>query len=306
MALTSGPARAIAVLWLALGFPATPAAAASCTPLAVLPLRDVGGYLLVPADLGGIPVSLLVDTGSDAGLLAGAVVRALGLPLGRRRVATLEGTGGDGRTVPVALVPRLVLGGLAIRDVPFPVGTLPAAPNVSPAVAGLVGADLLAGFALAIDVPDGRLALLPDSPPCNDTPVAPGPADDVPLAPSGDRRVVAATLDGRAITALLDTGARSRIVSRRTAIAVGVSPALLDTEPGGITAGIDLRDALYHWHRFDRLRIGDETERDPVLTVLPLPDGGADMLLGADWFASHRVVVSYRTNRMLVQRTAPR
>ena len=297
---------AIATAVLTLGLAPRRASASACVPLAVLPLRDVAGYLLVPADLGGIPVSLLVDTGSDAGLIAGAIVHALGIPPATRQLATLEGTGGDGRAVPVALVPRMVLGGLVIRNVPFPIGTLPAAPIVSPPVAGLVGADLLAHFALGIDMPDGRLELRPDTPPCDATPLAPGPADAVPLRPSGDRRLLPAMLDGFAITALLDTGARSRILSRRTAIAVGVSPSLLDTEPGGITSGIDLRDALYHWHRFRTLRIGAETERDPVLTVTPLPQGDADLLLGADWFARHRVLVSYATNRMLVQRANPR
>ena len=304
--MTSGLALALATAVMAFGLAPRRAAAAPCTPLAVLPLRDVGGTLLVAADVGGIPVSLLVDTGSDAGLLAGAVVRALAVRPETRQLATLEGTGGNGRAVPVALVPRLVLGGLVIRDVLFPVGGLPAAPNVSPPVAGLLGADLLAQFALGIDVPDGRLELRPETASCEAAPLAPGPADAIPLEPSGDRRLLAATLDGHAVTALLDTGARSRIVSRRTAIAVGVAPSLLDTEPGGITAGIDLRDALYHWHRFRSLRIGDETERNPVLTVTPLPDSGADMLLGADWFERHRVLVSYATNRMLVQRVAPR
>ena len=66
---------------------------------------------------------------------------------------------------------------------------------------------------------------------------------------------MAAALDGRAVTALLDTGARSRIVSTAAA---QVPPGLLAGEPGGLTSGIEGRESVYHWHRFRSLAVGGE------------------------------------------------
>ncbi len=306
--LVQFPSRSRRVLLAALALASLAAAARAapppCAPLATASLRDVAGFLLVPVDLDGAAASVLIDTGSDAGLIDGGAVRALGLAPGTRRLATLEGTGGGGRAVPVVLVPRMLLGGLAIRNLPMPVGSLPEAPNVSPPVVGLIGGDLLGRFAVGIDVPDGRFELLPDTPRCA-APLAPGPADTIPLEASGDRRMLTARLDGLGVTALLDTGARSRIVATRTALAVGVDPATLAAEPGGVASGIDLRDEIYHWHRFRSLRIGTATERRPLLTVMRLSGSAADMLLGADWFSRRRVLISYATNRMFVQTVAP-
>ena len=115
--------------------------------------------------------------------------------------------------------------------------------------------------------------------------------------------MVPAVLDGRPVEALLDSGARSRIVSRRAALASGVEAAVLDGEAGGLTSGIDGHEVVYHWHRFHSLQIGGEVASDPVLTVTPI-DGPFAMLLGADWFEQHRVWVSYGTDRLFFQSVA--
>ena len=53
--------------------------------------------------------------------------------------------------------------------------------------------------------------------------------------------------------------------------------------------------------RLSSLRVGDQTTRDvPVLAsnlrVFPI----VDMILGADWFAKHRVWLSYATRQVFV------
>ncbi len=272
----------------------------ACRPLAVAPLHDVAGYLLVPVGIDGQPFQLVLDTGAEAGLLDAGVRRTLGLPISAGQRATLHGTGGGSEPAPVARVPRLALGNLLVTDALLPVGRLPASPNVSPPVAGLLGGDVLSRFAVLIDVPDGGLAFYRDAPGCGAAAPAAG-WSAVALARDGTRRTVAATLDGDALTALLDTGARSRILATRAALDAGVAPATLAAEPGGVTSGIEGRDAIYHWHRFRTLRIGDETETGPVLTVTPLA-GPAGLLLGADWFARRRVLISYATDRMFIER----
>lgn len=303
------------VLALACGGAAGPARAGGCAIrlLASLPLRDTAGFLSIVATVDGTPASFLVDTGADAGLLAPGTVGRLGLPLAPGATATLRGTGGHAGEVPIALVRALGLGGgLVLRGVPMPIGTLPALPRIAPPVAGLLGGDLLRHFSVEFDVGGAALRLwdgpAPGSGPCGGVPPPDtwrGPVSTIPLVFRGNRVVLQARLDGRPIVALLDSGARSRIVSRRAALAAGVAERTLDTEPGGIASGVDGHDRVYHWHRFAALEIGNERSAAPVLTVAPL-DEDVDLLLGADWFARHRVWISYATATLFVEPVANR
>jgi hypothetical protein len=127
-----------------------------------------------------------------------------------------------------------------------------------------------------------------------------GRYDTIALGRRGNRMTMRAVLDGRAISVLVDSGARSRIVSTKAAARLGVSGDRLGADPGGVNAGVDLHESVYHWHRFARLTVGSETMERPVLTVAPLAEE-VDMLLGADWFAERDVWVSYATDTMFVR-----
>jgi Aspartyl protease len=306
--------------------PRAQVARASCaaTRVARVPLRDDGGYLSVPVSIrgpgGGGAFSLLVDTGAEGGLIQGGVVSALHLPIDPDRRTVLHGTGGIAGVVPNAIVPDLRLGTagpdqeeLDLGMVSMPVGDLPGQPVIQPPVAGLLGGDVLAGLDVEFDVAGGWLSfwrVRSDAASCHDAPDGGGaeggvPAwhgvyETIPLLRAGHRVSVAAELDGMPLTALVDSGARSRILSTDMAARAGLSADRLAGDPGGETSGVDGRRVLYHWHAFTSLRIGRWVERAPVLTVAPLPDG-LDMLLGADWFARHDVWISYATGRMFVR-----
>ena len=278
----------------------TPASAAGCLreQVAQLPLRDDFGFLSVPARMGGVPMRLMLDTGSDAGLITPPAARALGL-VGTARVR-LEGADDGSSALPVVHAGTISLGALILRDVRLPVGALPAAPVLSPPVVGFLGGDVLSGFDLDIDVPHDRLGLWrvrPDSLACAPPPAWQGAFRTVALQAHGDRLSLMVSLDGHRLIALLDTGARSRLVSAAVAKRLGVAARTLAAEPGGVASGVGLSAQSYHWHRFQKLVIDGEVERRPVLTVAPLP-GRFDMLLGTDWLARREVWVSYATRQM--------
>lgn len=284
---------------------AIPAFAQSCQRRAVATalLRDDDGFINMPVGIGGRAASMLIDTGSDAGLFTELGADRLRLARDSSQRTVMQGTGGTGRTVPNVFYPDLIIGALRLQGGSMPVGGLPGMPVVTPPVAGLIGADVLAQFDVEFDLPQRRivfwqirsLSLL-----CSPPPVWEGVFDTIPLERHGNRLTVAAKLDGSTITALVDSGARSRILSRRAAARLGVDADRLDGDPGGITAGVDMHETSYHWHRFKTLTIGGETQKRPVLTVAPL-DEQADLLLGADWFATHDVWISYSTNQMFVR-----
>ena len=282
---------------------AEPAAAESCRRVASLKLRDDAGFLSVRASIAGKPVRLMLDTGSNAGLITPNAVQALGLQIDANAKVTLQGTNGPRQSVAVARATRVTLGTLTLGDIPLPIATLPAAPRLAPPVVGFLGGDVLSHFDLDIDIPHHRLELWRITAGC--TPPAWRSAyERVPLAADGDRLSLTAALDGEAVSALLDTGARSRVVSDATARRLGVDKGRLATEPGGISSGIGLRPQVYHWHRFARFAVGSAVERNPVLTVAPL-DSRFDMLLGTDWLAGREVWISYATDRLFFRYQNP-
>ncbi|GBQ35790.1 retroviral-like aspartic protease family protein [Gluconacetobacter azotocaptans] len=296
----------LALAWGGAGPARAQDGACEVTRIARVPLRDDGGYLTIPVSIAGQAVSMLVDTGSEGGLVNDGAVRALRLAIDPDRRTIMHGTGGLAGVVPNVIVPDMRIGGVRFGDVSLPVGDLPGQPMLHPPVAGLLGGDVLARFDLELDVAGGWLSLWrveTGSLACKGPPGWRGEYDTIPLRRDGHRVTIEAELDGVPMVALVDSGARSRIVSAAMAERVGVGPDRLAIDPGGENSGVDGRAIAYRWHRFASLRIGREVDRAPVLTVAPLHDR-ADMLLGADWFAGHAVWISYATGRMFVRRSS--
>ncbi|HEX2560586.1 tetratricopeptide repeat protein, partial [Phenylobacterium sp.] len=103
---------------------------------------------------------------------------------------------------------------------------------------------------------------------------------------------------GRPIRAMFDTGAFRSVLRRSTAERLGFKPDGPGVEHAGLSAGIGPR-VLENWIApFAEFRIGDETIKNTRLRVAPIALNGADMLLGADFFLSHRVLVSSSQDRI--------
>ena len=275
------------------------AADAPCraVPVAATTLVDNWGFLAFPATIGGVPVSLLLDTGADAGLVTADAARRLGLPLDPTLRTLVQGTGGVYGDAPGAMLRDLAIGGVTMPAMRVPVGALPSAPRIEPPAVGLVGGDLLAGLEVDIDVPAHRLALQRLAGDCRDFRPWPG-AVPVPLIREGARLLVPVTLDGHPLRALVDSGARANTLDTAAAERLGVSAATLAGDPGGEAAGVDLHPLAYHWHQFRALEIGGVVLHRPVLTVSRLQE--QTLLLGADFLASRRVWLSTATARMFI------
>lgn len=260
-------------------------------------MRDIAHYLVAPGAVEGVAVSLLLDTGAEGGLIAPEAAAALHLPMDPRRVTQMQGPAGEviGRN---ALARHVQLGPLLLQDASLPVGVLPAVPRTTPPVVGLIGADVLSRFDVELDAPHGRMALYATAG-CESGFVPFPSANMLPLTREGDRVRVDVVLDGQRLPALVDTGARSTIVSPAAAALAGVTEAALARDPGGIGGGVDMRRTEFHWHRFGTFRVGAEAMRSHTLTVSPL--GDEMMLLGNDWLLTRHVWISYAQNRLFVQ-----
>ncbi|MCE0745390.1 retropepsin-like domain-containing protein, partial [Acetobacter sicerae] len=238
--------------------------------------------------------------------------RFMKLPEDPNALTHVSGTGGSGGVVPNVIIPSLQVGSTGFGPISMPLGFLPSRPNITPPVEGLLGGDVLAQDVLEIDAPHGRLAMW-NAPgrktdACSlEPPSLPGVQwQSLEAEERGHRILLHVQLDGHDLTALLDSGARSRILSRRAAEGMGLTEDQLATDPGGTTAGVDGKESVYRWHKFHSLTIGQETEHNPVLTVSPVSEQSVDMLLGSDWFAAHHVWIFYRQGRIFAAKIAVR
>jgi tetratricopeptide (TPR) repeat protein len=99
-------------------------------------------------------------------------------------------------------------------------------------------------------------------------------------------------LNGKKIHAIFDTGASASMLTVSAAKSAGVTEDGPGTAKAGLWRGIGSR-AVQTWIApFDSFRIGDEEIKHTRLRFGGMTSAGADMLIGADFFLSHRIYVA--------------
>jgi predicted aspartyl protease len=272
-------------------------AQAGCAPRkrAEVPVRLRDGFAFVPASIGNVPVTLLLDTGAQGMLLTPDIVEALHLPVDPYAGTRLLGTGGI-RNAPNVTLRGLSVGSLPMADGSVPVAALPGVPRTEPPLAGLLGGQFLGTYDLDLDVPHGRMAFY-DAQGCA-TPPFPLPYSVLPLnaSPKGDV-FVTVQINGESLLALVDTGSRASIITEQAAERLRLGG------PGSanLAQGVDGSTLPIRHLRVRTLQVGTEVIADAPISVSPLLLGQGDMLLGLDYLGRRRVWISYRTGRVLIQ-----
>ena len=262
---------------------------------AELPVQLRDGFAFVPASIGSVPVTLLLDTGAQGMLLTPGIVEALGLPVDPDGGTRLLGTGGV-RNAPNVVLRGLKVGGVSMADGSVPVAALPGVPQTEPPLAGLLGGQFLGIYDLDLDVPNGRMALY-DARGCA-TPPFPLPYSILPLSVSREGDVfVTVQVNGQDLLALVDTGSRASIITDQAAERLGLG----GSGSANLARGVDGSTLPIRHLRVRRLQVGAEVIADAPISVSPLQLGWGDMLLGLDYLGRHRVWISYRTGRVLIQ-----
>jgi len=270
--------------------PATPGSTCRLDRVVELGARLVDGRLVVPVQLDGQSAEFLVDTGAEASLITPEAAQRLGLRRDRHHARLLLGAGGSVVSAD-AEVRRYGAGSVALDAGDIAVGS--AATSVNAHVDGLLGADLLAGFEVDLDIPQSRLGLWKAVGCGADFDPVEGPHFALPeIRAAGGHVLVPVRLDGAAMLAVLDSGAAITIVTNAAASHAGVAPAALARDPGGVGFGTDRHGVAFHAHRFAEFAIGPEYYHDSTMAVGPVQVPVAGMLLGADYLAHHRVWIS--------------
>jgi len=286
---------------------------AACAPRAFLPachespdehvpltLRE--GFPVVPVQMNGQALPFLLDTGTSATILWPETAGRLGLPPDPRRSSINLGIGGAAEG-PNALVRHFRFGGRDIERISLPVprGSARPAPQ-----AGLIGADLLRDRDLEFDLPGRRVLLRPPSP-CRPLPGWDGAFEriDVRITPSG-LVTLPVRIGGQTFQALLDTGAQRSVIKTPAARQAGAPEAVLEAVPVGTAFGVGPGQLPVRAWPDPPMQVGSETLRGMTLLVADLPEAvTGDLVLGLDYFATRRILLSYATQTLFVQPATP-
>lgn len=263
-----------------------------------LPVTMVGLQPMVTATIDGHDTRFVADSGAFYSTISPGTAAEFGLRLGNAPNGFyLSGIGGQ-TTPRVATVKTMLLGGHPFERVQFLVG------GSETGGAGLLGQNILGMADAEYDLAGGVIRLMKshDCDRANLAYWAAGkPVSELPIESVTDARFHtkgSVTLDGARIDAAFDTGASTTVLTTAAAARAGVKPDSPGVVPGGYSHGLG-RKLIRTWiGTFQGLTIGDEQIKKIKLRFGDVGDGGFDMLIGADFFLSHRVYVDNQRHRL--------
>lgn len=290
------------LLWLILALPLAAPVGAECTmrKIAELPVTMEGMRPIVPATLNGTEVKLIADSGAYLSLISPSMAAQLGLKLERTPIGFhLKGIGGNAASARTEIA-NFGLSGSNIPNVVFLVG------GSDNGRAGLLGLNVLSVADTEYDLAGGTIRLF-RTPGCTKGNLAYWAGgrhvSAIDLAETNGRNphiVGIVSVNGIPMRAVFDTGAPKSMLTLEAAAKAGITPQDAKTRPDGIARGLG-PDVSRSWTApFDYFAIGDEQIRNARLRFSEMPGFGYDLLLGADFFLSHRIFVSTSTGRIVL------
>ncbi|SFP83567.1 aspartyl protease family protein [Sphingomonas rubra] len=282
----------------------SPAAAAGCEVAKMLeiPVTMSGQRPMVTATFGDRPARFILDSGAFYSTMSRATAAEFGLdvePLPSN--FRLKGIGGDA-SAGSAVAKNFSLGGVVLPKVSFVVG------GSDTGTAGLLGQNILGLADVEYDLPHGAVRLMKTSN-CGKTLLAywagERPVTAVPLerpepGPFKPHTIGTVLLNGKRIRAVFDTGAQRSLLSLAAAKRLGVTPTSPGVVPAGMGSGLGSRQVASWIAPFEQIDIGGEAINRPRIHIADVAFGNADMLIGVDFFLTHRIFVSNATRTMYV------
>ncbi len=250
--------------------------------------------------INGKSAKFVLDSGAFYSMMSAATAAEYGLkiepgPFGLR----VQGIGGttDAR---LTTVKEFSIVGVTIKNVEFLVG----GSDVSNA--GLLGQNLLEKFDVEYDLSHGAIRLFRTED-CEKTVLAYWLKPDQAFSMMPIDRIDAvdphtigvAYVNGQKIRVTFDTGAFQSVLSLKAAARAGVTPDSPGVVFVGYEHGIGRAMTKAYVAPFDTFKIGDNEEiKNTKLQIADIDLPNSDMLLGADFFVSHRIFVANKEHRL--------
>ena len=289
-------------LWL------TPVAFAGKCNLARLleiPVTMHGLRPLVSVQINGTDTLFLADSGAFFSMISPAAAAELKLKLHPGPFGlVVEGVGGNTRQADIAEVQKVKLAGYtSTRPWEFLVG----GGDVGGGASGILGQNILRVGDVEYDLSGGVIRLWKPEGSCRSTNLLYWLKDGQAFSLMDIQWATAliphtqgeATLNGSRIHVVFDTGASTSMLTLRAAQRAGIKTDSPGVVFAGMSHGIG-RGAVKTWIApFESFKVGDEEIRHTHLRIGDFElSHDMEMLIGADFFLSHRVYVASSQHRL--------
>jgi predicted aspartyl protease len=265
---------------------------------------------VVDGEINGQKIAVLLDTGAGVSMIHRSAAKKLGLTTSPARGYRIWGIGGESQ-VEEAYIDELRIGDATRKKWV----ALVSGEHQSPGDLALVlGYDFFHQMDIEFDLKQGAVRLFQPKG-CERASLAywSNEAVAVPLE-SGRRIFVTVRINGKALSAELDSGATFSSLSAEAALQLGVSPQTPGVTSSGCGTGLG-RARVDQWLApLESFSIGDELIRSPRIPfgdlwqytryestgshVARRVDDLAEMLLGSDFLRAHRVLVAHSQGKL--------
>ena len=288
----------VGILLSCVAVPAPAVAKCSVGKYLELPVTMVGNNPVVTIQINGRDARFLLDSGAFFSTIAKANAQDYGLPVKDLDNVRLTGIGGE-TSLGVVNAKEVTIGGYTFRKVDFAVG------GSDTGFVGLLGQNLLGTADIEYDLPHAMVRIM-KSDDCKTAGLAywahDRPYTMLPIKWSEGAKftVASVTINGKTVDALFDSGAGTTIISRTAAKRIGVTPDSPGVREDGYVTGMGQKRVAAWRARFEAIDIGGEAIKRPILTIADQLLGDTDMLMGVDFFLTHRIYVDNKYHRMFV------
>jgi tetratricopeptide (TPR) repeat protein/predicted aspartyl protease len=266
-----------------------------------VPIFMSGLRPLMTAQINGKNAKFLLDSGAGYSMMSTATAREFNLRLSGSNY-TVSGVGGQQKTWFTSVKDFSFLG-TTFHDVEFMVS----GSEIGSEEAGLIGENLLGHFDVEYDLAKGAVRLYKPQG-CERTALAYWAAgqgfslmDIEAIGGSNAHIVGVAYVNGKKIRALFDTGASTSVLSLAAAKTLDIDVNAPGVVAAGYSYGIGRGVAKSYIVPIASFKVGDNEEiKNTRIRIAGIRLPNADMLVGADFFLSHRVFVSNTQHRLYV------
>lgn len=252
---------------------------------------------LIPVKFNGRDATLAVDSGAFFSMITAGTAAEFGLKLGPAPFGLrVTGLGGSQAEVALTTVDELSIAGQSLRRIEFLVGgSEPEAGSV-----GLLGQNILGIADAEYDLANGVIRLM-EPKGCGKGGLAYwakageaiGVVDIESKRESGFHTIGTASVNGRKIQVVFDTGAGISMLTLRAATRAGIKVGDPGVIPAGRGHGIGTKFYETWIAPVKSFSLGGEEVQNTKLRIGDIPSIiDADMLIGPDFFLSHRIYVS--------------
>jgi tetratricopeptide (TPR) repeat protein/predicted aspartyl protease len=285
----------IALLLTALSATPPPLAAVCKLQVAQMPVTMSRLRPLVHAQINGSDALFIADSGAFYNTLTRAAVDQFKLPLSPPPFGfVMEGVGGEAQAW-LTHVKAFTLLGVPLHNTEFIV----VGNELGEGAVGLLGQNVFRVFGdVEYDLANGVIRLVKTQD-CRDSSMAywaksqPYSVIDIDYAtPQTPHTTSTAFLNGAKIRVLFDTGAAASLLTLQAAKRAGVTPDSPGVVAAGASNGIGRRVVKTWIAPFSSFKIGDEQVLNTHLRIGAGTMLHVDMLIGADFFLSHRIYVA--------------